>query len=114
MKLKGVVVDDDSDYAPLSEDEKCLSDESPYLGNKIVTATSSAETKKVSVARVCKKEDGRRQYDKKLACYFCGKLIWHRIHNHLDACHGDVPEVAAALAKTGNQRKYAIEKLKYM
>ena len=24
--------------------------------------------------------------------------------------HGDVPEVAAALAKTGNQRKYAIEK----
>ena len=114
MKLEGVVVDDDSDYAPLSEDEKCLSDESPYLGKKIVTATSSAEKKKVSVARVCKKEDGRRQYDKKLACYFCGKLIWHRIHNHLDACHGDVPEVAAALAKTGNKRKYAIEKLKYM
>ena len=114
MKLKGVVVDDDSDYAPLSEDEKCLSDESPYLGNKIVTATSSAETKKVSVARVCKKEDGRRQYDKKLACYFCGKLIRHRIHNHLDGCHGDVPEVAAALAKTGNQRKYSIEKLKNM
>ena len=65
-----------------------MSDESPHLGNKMVTATPSTETKMVSVARVCKKEDGRRQYDKKLACYFCGKIIRHRIHNHLDACHG--------------------------
>ena len=114
VKLKGVVVDDDSDYAPLSEDEQCVPVESPRLGNKMVTSTSSADTKKVSVARVCKKEDGRRQYDKKLACYFCGNIIRHRIHSHLDACHGDLPEVAESLSKTGNQRKYAIEKLKNM
>ena len=39
-------VDNDSDYAPLSEDEQCVPDELPYLGNKMVTASSSAETEK--------------------------------------------------------------------
>ena len=95
-----------------AEDEECLADEAPYLGNIMVTARSRAETKKVYVAQVCKKEIGHRQYDKKFACYFCGKIIWHRIHNHIDACHGDVPDIAAALAKTSNQRKYVIGKLK--
>ena len=52
VKLKGVVVNDDSDYAPRSEDEECLSDESPYLGNKMDTASSSAETKNVAVVTI--------------------------------------------------------------
>ena len=97
-----------------AEDEECLADRAPYLVNKMVTASSSAETKKVSVARVCKKEIGHHQYDKKLAFHFCGKIIRHRIPNHIDACHGDVPDIAAALAKNGNQRKYVIGKLKNM
>ena len=36
-------VDNDSDYAPLSEDEQCVPDELPYLGNKMVTASCRNE-----------------------------------------------------------------------
>ena len=95
-------------------DNEYASDEFPYLGNQPAESSTQAKKTKVSVAKVTKKEDGRRQYDKKLACYYCGNIFKHRIHGHLDACHGDEADVAAALAKTGNQRKYAIEKIKNM
>ena len=52
-------------------------------------------------------------YDKLLACLYCGKLLKHRIVEHLNAKHSNEIEVAKALAKSGKQRAHAIEKLKH-
>ncbi|KAL3875691.1 hypothetical protein ACJMK2_033619, partial [Sinanodonta woodiana] len=70
-------------------------------------------SKTVIVQGVLKKEFGSRIYDKILACLYCRKLLKHRIVEHLDSKHDDQLEVVQALAKTGKERTWAIEKLKH-
>ncbi|KAL3870155.1 hypothetical protein ACJMK2_038238, partial [Sinanodonta woodiana] len=66
------------------------------------------------VQGVQKKECGNRIYDKVLACLYCGKLLKHRIVEHLNAKHCNETEVAKALAKSGKLRAHAIENIKHM
>ena len=47
----------------------------------------------------------KRTYNKKLACLVCGQILKYRISDHLKSCHSNIPEVAEALAKTGNPKK---------
>lgn len=46
------------------------------------------------VAELSKKDDGRRIYDKQLACFFCEKLFKNKMKRHLMAVHQKEPEVA--------------------
>lgn len=67
----------------------------------------SANVKKV------KKVNGRRQYNKLLACYYCEKTFRHRIKRHLECKHYNERMVAEALAKTSKvEIKKAINRIK--
>ncbi|KAL3841896.1 hypothetical protein ACJMK2_019987 [Sinanodonta woodiana] len=52
----------------------------------------------VFVPGVSKKDDGRRIYNKELACLYCGKLLKHRLKSHLATQHSEEKEVASLLA----------------
>jgi len=85
----------------------------------IPAAASSLESeqivsaqKTVSVATVTK--SSRRVWDKKLACYFCGKLLKSKISEHMARVHCNEADVARILAKPAGsaERKLGWEKLK--
>ena len=52
----------------------------------------------VRIKRVVK-IDGKRPYNKKLSCYYCGKLLHHRIQKPLENSHNNELLVAQATAK---------------
>ena len=53
-------------------------------------------------------------YNKKLACFYCGKLNNHRIVQHLTSVHHHEQRVHAALLETGSKRKLAFDALKHI
>lgn len=59
------------------------------------------------------KRKGHRMYDKTLACYFCEKLLKHRIQKHIENVHGNEMMVAEAVAKTSKtERENKMKKIK--
>ena len=52
----------------------------------------------VRVKRVVK-IDGKRPYNKKLSCYYCGKLLHRRNQKHLENSHKNELLVAQVTAK---------------
>ncbi|VDI77991.1 Hypothetical predicted protein [Mytilus galloprovincialis] len=67
---------------------------------------------KVKVKRI-HKLNGKRQYNKLLACYFCGKVFRHRIKKHLESCHSKETMVASACSKTNKiERRKLFDRIK--
>ena len=58
-----------------------------------------------------KKKNGKRIYDKRLACTFCGKLFKHRLNKHFKSLHSEVPEIARLLVKSRKERAIGYELL---
>ena len=58
---------------------------------------------------------GKRLFDKLLACLYCGKVLKHRISEHLQHAHSEEIEVAKALAlpPKSRERKLLFQKLNY-
>ncbi|CAG2217889.1 unnamed protein product [Mytilus edulis] len=67
---------------------------------------------KVKVKRI-HKLNGKRQFNKLLACYFCGKVFRHRIKKHLESCHSKETMVASAYSKTNKiERRKLFDRIK--
>lgn len=58
----------------------------------------------VKVKRI-QKINGKRPYNKKLCCYFCGKISRHRIQKHLENRHKNEIMVAQASAKNSKKER---------
>ncbi|KAK3587407.1 hypothetical protein CHS0354_028786 [Potamilus streckersoni] len=88
--------------------------------SKVSTMSSaSAHEKKnkqpidfVFVPGVSKKDDGRRIYNKKLACFYCGKLLKHRLKSHLATQHSEEKDVASLLACNKMEQNKGFQLLK--
>lgn len=66
----------------------------------------------VRIKRVVK-IDGKRPYNKKLSCYYCGKLLHHRIQKPLENSHNNELLVAQATAKISiKERDVLFNKIK--
>ena len=70
----------------------------------IVISFTSLILFSVRVKRVVK-IDGKRPYNKKLSCYYCGKLLHHRIQKLLENSHKNELLVAQASAKISKKER---------
>ena len=59
-----------------------------------------------------RKNLNQKEKKKKLACYYCDKILSHRISEHLNIMHAGEIEVARAFSKKGRERKMALLLLK--
>jgi hypothetical protein len=87
-----------------------------YLVNCRFTQTSKCIffSLSVHVDAVERNDGGGRVYNKKLACYYCGKLYNHRIWQHIEAVHDDEADVCKAAAMKGKEKDEAVAMLKNM
>lgn len=69
----------------------------------------------VTVQSSSKTVDGGRVYDKKHACFFCGKEFF-KIARHLENCHSKESEVVKALSYSAGckERKLELEKIRLL
>ena len=58
-----------------------------------------------------KSKSGARAYTKKLACYFCEKLLLQKMERHLESVHKDEPEVQLIEMKSKRERALGYENL---
>ncbi|XP_033100262.1 uncharacterized protein LOC117103757 isoform X3 [Anneissia japonica] len=69
----------------------------------------------ITVPQYCKKNDGRRMYNRKNVCYFCETVLHGKMPRHYKKQHPNEPLVARILAYTNKeQQRLAFEKLRYM
>ncbi|KAL3854014.1 hypothetical protein ACJMK2_013298 [Sinanodonta woodiana] len=120
LSSEGIRVEPEKECVPYTnceeEMETHCTEQQQVLDTRMVDSRPTLSSKgiRVQVQRVQKKECGNRIYDKVLACLYCGKLLKHKIVEHLNAKHCNETEVAKALAKSGKLRAHAIEKIKHM
>ena len=69
----------------------------------------------VYVYSTSKTDDDSRAYDKKNACYYCGKEFL-KIGRHLEQVHKDFPEVDKALSyeKNSKERKKELDRIRLL
>ncbi|KAL3854696.1 hypothetical protein ACJMK2_013954, partial [Sinanodonta woodiana] len=120
LSSEGIQVEPEQEFVPYTncfeeEMETHCTEQQQVLDTKMVDSRPTISSKgiRVQVQGVQKKECGNRMYDKVFACLYCGKLLKHRIVEHLNAKHCNETEVAKALAKSGKLRAHAIEKIKH-
>jgi hypothetical protein len=67
--------------------------------------SSSKQLDSVIVPLYESSADGSRKYDKKLACYFCEKILLQKMKRHLETVHKEEPEVESILSKPKAQQE---------
>jgi sulfur relay (sulfurtransferase) DsrF/TusC family protein len=50
-------------------------------------------------------DSGGRKYDKKLACFFCEKILMQKMKRHLESVHKEEPEIESILSKPKAQQE---------
>jgi len=101
-----------SHTSQVAEADSTVDCSSSVSSNANLQSRRKSKNKTVSVAVV--KKSSRRVWDKKLACYFCNKLLKNKISEHMTRVHGDEFDVARILPKPpgSSERKLGWEKLK--
>ncbi|KAL5021120.1 hypothetical protein ScPMuIL_000275 [Solemya velum] len=85
----------------------------PELAETHLESLPYISTKQSAQVRKVYRRNGHRLYDKALACYFCEKVLHHRIQKHLKHCHKNENIVAEALAKSSKtERDNKMKKIK--
>lgn len=77
----------------------------PKSAKRATAAVSSAvQSNSIIVPLYESSANGGRKYDKKLACYFCEKILLQKMKRHLETVLKEEPEVESILAKPKAQR----------